>query len=464
MGQGAILTLVGGTGEEATWDSDDYEVVSVNTLGTIVGVGPGVATITAARGDQVASIQVDVVANVGFTIETRPALVVNDARKPVQLLVDGYPDTAAVVLRRPDGETLSMARAGDTTRFTLTLTAEQAMQDYDNSESARALGSSYLGTVLAQGGPSQEQQIHLRVLSEAPAAVSVTRLNAHLQYAGHVVNIREGRTIPEGGRPELVPRFYSAFPDDYDYLVLSWSAAESSTRYYRAVRNAISGTGAEEFDQAETYGAEGTSRLQGIIHFDNDFDLAHQVLSHEIGHCCIKRLRHTALSPNGVHWPMSTAAFGVMGIGSPTGPFALTRLDSGDYRVERVAYDRDFNELELYLLGLLPASAVPTQLVFPEEDLSINEGKILQGPGVEVSIDDIIATHGARSPAFPEAQTAFRLATIVVTRAGLLTDEEMAYYDAQAARGEATTPFPGELMRPWYVSTGGRSTLSTSIP
>lgn len=102
------------------------------------------------------------------------------------------------------------------------------------------------------------------------------------------------------------------------------------------------------------------------------------------------------------------------------------------------------------------------QLVFPDQSVFIAAGAILRGPAAVVTIKDIVTTYGPWSPAYPDAQRDFRLATIVVTRAGLMTDQEMAWFDERAARGEARSSF-GDFLRPWYVSTGGRSTLSTTI-
>jgi hypothetical protein len=67
------------------------------------------------------------------------------------------------------------------------------------------------------------------------------------------------------------------------------------------------------------------------------------------------------------------------------------------------------------------------------------------------------------------AQTSFRLATIVLSRGTLLRADEMAFFDAMAARGELQVAVPvleglaRYISEPFFTATLGKGTLSTTL-
>jgi hypothetical protein len=81
----------------------------------------------------------------------------------------------------------------------------------------------------------------------------------------------------------------------------------------------------------------------------------------------------------------------------------------------------------------------------------------------------IIARDGVRKPAAADAPHSFQLATIVLSRGGVLTRDEMSFFEYMAARGEqhnATIFFNGFLRGttlPFYAATQGRATLVTNL-
>lgn len=134
------------------------------------------------------------------------------------------------------------------------------------------------------------------------------------------------------------------------------------------------------------------------------------------------------------------------------------------YLVEPLNPYGGFNEYELYMMGLLPSWEVPDQIVFSDQTVVPNIGTFIDDAVTTVTIDEVIeANGGERDPAYPYAQNAFRAATIVISRGRLLSEDEMTYLDYMAARGELQVPIDDQYGRPFYVSTGGRATLSTSI-
>lgn len=111
----------------------------------------------------------------------------------------------------------------------------------------------------------------------------------------------------------------------------------------------------------------------------------------------------------------------------------------GGFRGDRVERATEFNDLELYLMGLVSADAVRPHFVFRDRRLVVQANAVLPGPVGTVRIADIIAENGARSPSAASAQRSFRVATVVLSQGRLLTPDEMAFFTHMAARGESET-------------------------
>ena len=134
------------------------------------------------------------------------------------------------------------------------------------------------------------------------------------------------------------------------------------------------------------------------------------------------------------------------------------------FRVDPRSPRGGYDDVELYLLGLADPSEVGPHVVFADQSQGLTLGATLRGPTTTVTIDDIVAANGPRRPAWDGVPKTFRMATIVVSRGRLLTPWEMAYYDRQAARGEATSLLEDyDFASPFFVNTGGRGILRTRL-
>jgi hypothetical protein len=86
-----------------------------------------------------------------------------------------------------------------------------------------------------------------------------------------------------------------------------------------------------------------------------------------------------------------------------------------------------------------------------------------------LTVQDVIAAHGPRVPAYPNAPSRFTMATLLVSMDRLLSAREMSFFEFFAARGEATSPvsyssgFARGTAKPFAVATAGRGTLSTTL-
>ena len=307
---------------------------------------------------------------------------------------------------------------------------------------------------------------------------SVSRLSQFVQATSRVVNIHDAAYFVDRSLTRVTREFYGSFGDDYDFLNVVYEPSRFANRTHFQTRNDIQGIGLTIFNNTAQYGSAG--RLQGISQFPigNFFDGAETGHIHELGHQWINFLNFPPLAAGMPHWPLSSMAGGVMGfsIGGTGGQGGSFRCDARDENGTVILGARPdappFNPLDLYLMGLLPADQVGTQIVFVDQPAAQSlqcNGQAFTGAVTRLTIQDVIARYGPRSPAAGDAPTRFRVATILVTRDGLASQEEMWLYTHFAERGELRTRVPThsgfvkELGRPFYLATGERATLEMSV-
>jgi hypothetical protein len=149
----------------------------------------------------------------------------------------------------------------------------------------------------------------------------------------------------------------------------------------------------------------------------------------------------------------------------------LVPQPDGTYNVRSAAAPRSFNDFELYLMGLLPGDSVRPHIVFLNQNqrAELRNGGVLRPPTDTVSVAEWAAQDGARSPAYPQAQDSFRMATVVLSRGRLLTRDELAFYNTLAGRAESeielvTVSFTSRLNTlPFFLATGGRARLMSRL-
>ena len=431
--------------------------------------------ITAARtdgsGQGSVSVGVSPVPVSGVWSFSQPRVITPTMTAPIIFVTNGPPGTTRVDLVPGDGgQTVSLVALGGTL-FQASLPVNRAMHGYATGDL-----HSFVGFLDYYAGGTRTMRGNLfeNVRDAGVPSVSVTSKAPDVQRSDHVVNIRYDTPILGGAIPADVPRrFYQLFGDDYDFLGVVEQADVYANRNYQGVKNSESGFGASTFDRTASVGSAG--RLLGLIDFPigDLFDLGEKAAVHEIGHRWLVYLPPPFSLAGQSHWPVSDLAYGIMGFslaGGEGGEFNYTMTPSGaDFVLHTQPPATHYNDLELYLMGLAPASEVGAHVVFQNQNQQLSDGAVLHGPVTSFTIDDLIAAVGARTPAFEQAPTSFSFGTIVLSAGRLLSPDEMAFFDFLAARGEATTPlhytsgFAFGTTLPFALATNGRGHLSTVI-
>lgn len=400
-----------------------------------------------------------------------PAAIRTDRTAPIQLdiqLTSGFTVTGAR-LDLAAGGSLALSDLGGG-HFRASLTPAQALVGY-NANSVNHNFAGYLRLLGPGGAVIATQNEFVNVVDANIPPVAVKIRSARAKQSTRILNLyRPGSGNPINDLQGAVREFYSYFPDSFDFVQVVFTLPSSSgNRYHAAVRTDATGTGQSPLNSSADYGS--TGRLIGLNVFPIDFffDTAESTFSHETGHQWINFLQNARLQSAGPHWPPSNMASGVMGFNIPGsnvgGDFVYTveAASPGFAHVKARAANappRTYSDFDLYLMGFIPASQVQNMLILdgdPCADCTV--------PATTLTIQDVINVNGPRVPSSATAKKSFRIATIVVSRDRPLTDDEMAFFDRFAARGEShvampfTSGFATGMTNPFYLATRGLGTV-----
>lgn len=271
-------------------------------------------------------------------------------------------------------------------------------------------------------------------------------------------------------RPEQVQHvtrlFYRSFDDEFDVLFLALADAdEARTGEGRAFRSrqAAEGLGLSGGDRTEAFGSAGRllSALFLSSHSTLDGPLPLHELAHTWGQYILGETGHSG------HWGFS----GVGGLLGGWDPGTLEQVNDSLWTAREEGRPgpfslsgprgtlRTYAPLELYLMGLLPPDSVPpVQIAEAADWVNVQEGTFRASRIRTVEVDELVARHGPRAPAYGEAPTALRAAYVVVSSEPL---DDVARNKIDQDVEELSRPGPRELR--WYLNfweaTGGRGRL-----
>ncbi len=332
--------------------------------------------------------------------------------------------------------------------------------------------------------PSGPSRINLFLPVTAPniPKTPITNDGPAMRHTAYLVNMLMPEAFPSAANPAVLPdykpvlqKFYQTFPDDFDVMNIAWvSPSFIQNRDHGIIKNTVKGIGVSLVDNSASLGSNGT--LTGVTRFPSQafFDGAENGMNHEFGHQFISQLNFAPLAAGIPHWPYSTMATGVMGFSvlpsREGGSFQCQLVpEAGGVRLVPTKGSPVFSNLDLYLMGLLPASAVGDNYVLNDQSQPLCNNSLVSAV-TKLTINDVIG--GTGSPRIPDVTTSkkqFRLTTILLSRDKLLDDNAMNFYSYFARRAEETGEVPShvgftkESAKPFVVATQGKATWSLQL-
>ncbi len=290
-------------------------------------------------------------------------------------------------------------------------------------------------------------------------------------------------------RTVVSKEFLKNFGDKYDFLLVFSSFEYNSgdaVAFYHGVRSNVLGIGVAPFDNSPYYGSSG--KLQGFVDMDAlgrynlepgnaQFESVLQVISHEFLHHWAAHVRFKAadgslsnalIGRENAHWSFLMDSGGSVEYGNRW-------QDNGDGTYTTLSTGQVYSPLDLYLMGMLKKEQVPPFYLINSQDVDPTRlpeaGVTVHGSKTPVTIDDIIAAEGERTPNADSAQKSFQFGVILLTRPGeTVTDEQIQAVNRvrQTFLTRLTAMTAGEFvgsagLEVKYADTASSPTLSNPV-
>jgi hypothetical protein len=411
-----------------------------------------------------------------------PLVVRSDRAAPILFLVKtaGAPTRVALEVGGAEVEMHDDGTGGDQTPadglYTLTLQASQVVQGLLTDDVFRPF-IGYLN-VYQQQTRVLRSNVFAEVITGEIARTPVTRLASDVQATAYLVNVVDSDFVTgvTSDLTRITRKLYQHVFDDFDFVNVVYAANRVQNRFHFGVKNDVSGIGVSALNNSSLYGSAGSLLGISVFPVSNFFDGAEHGYQHELAHQWINFLRIPALESGIPHWPLSSLASGIMGFSIPPtnegGNYAcLLQPESGGIRLVPRIGEPVFTDLDMYLMGLLPPEQVGEHIVFADQNQArtLPCSGLFTGATIRVRVGDIITALGPRVPNSAAAPKRFKVATVIVSKDALLSEDEMAFYNFFSARAEETrevsyhSGFSKGLAKPFAISTGGRASLDARV-
>ncbi|MFL6657199.1 MAG: choice-of-anchor X domain-containing protein [Massilia sp.] len=302
-----------------------------------------------------------------------------------------------------------------------------------------------------------------------------------LYAASHMVNVVMPTYRNKGDYMQAVSTVvYANYDDLFD--IQGVFTLDNITYYnlpdHLSVKSQVQGINFPIIDNTAHYGSHG--KLQQVIEFHSSIfaPMANHEIGHQWGFYLNKpqlMLTRDALSgaDMAVHTGSPSSLLGQMGNG-----LFLEEQSNGDFKVAMAAdggdyHGRQYADLELYLMGLLPASGVSPLRVIPDPAVRPNFGEILpRNKTAVVTMDDIQRVYGRRTPDVNTSQKSFRALFIGLSETPMsaaeiaIINRSAQYYAGSGVGGivDNSGAFPVRPPHSFYSATRGLATLVTAVP
>lgn len=239
----------------------------------------------------------------------------------------------------------------------------------------------------------------------------------------------------------IADKFITQFGDQFDFIVVwtaFWDYGADGLAYYVPILQDTFGLGDSRYDQRRLWGSSTSGKLQGFLNMKsievygnirNPANYVYPVMGQEFSHRWLAQMKFAradgsistaSLGRDAAHWSTLLQADGSVQDGN-------TWQDNGDGTFSNTENMVRYSPLDLYGMGIFGPEEVPDFFLIEDATYRNNNitgltelpvGARVRGTRTNITIDDVIAANGARRPVAGEAQTAFRMAVILVTRPG----------------------------------------------
>ncbi len=239
----------------------------------------------------------------------------------------------------------------------------------------------------------------------------------------------------------VTEKFIDQFGDQFDFIVVwtaFWDYGADGLAYYVPILQDTFGLGDGRYDQRRNWGSSTSGKLQGFLNMKsievygnirNPANYVYPVMGQEFSHRWLAQMKFmradgsissASLGRDAAHWSTLLQAEGSVQDGNKW-------QDNGDGTFTNLENMTGYSPLDLYGMGLFGREEVPDFFLIEDATYRNNNitgltelpvGARVRGTRTNITMDDIVAANGARRPAAGEAQTAFRMAVILVTRPG----------------------------------------------
>ena len=350
-------------------------------------------------------------------------------------------------------------------------TFEISYNGIDIKEPAGVSGTLIVGY---NSGNSDPTSIDVDFSAELPAGIKGSSFDIISEL------FRPRNILPQVDYMETVKRFYQTHGDDFDQIVMFTNFASDlggGFAFHLGVSNAVQGINRETIDNTANWGS--TRRLKSFLNmndiniwitdpaaqFFTDGNSFLSIMAQESGHkwlAFVEFMTDTGasnlmLGRGDAHWNR----------------FAFTEsssLEGNDWvekspnNFENASVVNGFSNLDLYLMGYRSPEEVPDFFYISSESnntianrssqSTVNPGVTATGIRTNVTVDDIIAVEGLRTPTRDFSIKDHRQAFI------LLVEKDST---ASAAEISKLQNFIDAWRDYWNVHTDGRGTMSTSL-
>ncbi len=409
------------TNKTLTWVSDNNTIATVDDTGTITAMAEGTAIITAIALDG------------GHTAMLEVRVFPENADIPLRSITL-TPDSTSILIGSTETIEVTYSPNNATNKTLTWVSDDDSITTVDNTGTITAVaqGTAVI-TAISNADSTITGEVNVTVVDNSVDPNTDLTVYDDFTYLKVDANEWNAWTRFDLISNELKPYIqnatkaaYQQLRDEFDMIsfVLDTDTIPAGRPYgqFSFVSNSIEGLGINIFDNSSDYGSSGA--LQGIFILYRENLLRLGPFLHEMGH---RWFNHGTSLEGGSHWPagipQGAPGYTVNGTGIFQGPWET------------------FAPIELYMMGLIPGS----------------DPSIQNDATNKALYDDIIATNGERAPAYPNAQTYFRVLVMVIS-----PNDYTAQFDwIRDVEWVETTNTQTQGVN-WHRQTGGLGSLTLS--